>query len=135
MNHLENLKFCLRVLDNILGDFNNPRFRRMNRSKVDDLIASELVQIGFEDNAKSLLILPNYGEGQRSVLNSHRQRIQALVDSLLDPESMSLAQVAEILARNGTLPGIDYSISDDPLEDVDVFSSESERPRKPWEIT
>ena len=134
MDRPDDTKFLLRVLNKILQDFGNPKFRRLSRTiPLVDAMASELEQIGFKEDSSSFL-LPLGGEEQRVSLVSYRDKFQSIADSMLDPDSISLAQVAEILGRNGTLPGIDHSISDEPLGDVDALSNECTRPKKPWEI-
>lgn len=125
------MEFVLSVLRRIEADFDNERFRKLKLGvRVVEDSKSELLAAGFQitDDEKWLIFSSN----DKEFLHAEIQRLQEKVDALLDPETITFAQVAEIMKRDGTLPGIRTDIDDSLLgERFEV--TETERPRKPWE--
>jgi hypothetical protein len=130
-------EFVLFLIDNIIRDPDVMKYRRIQKSHplLDDESIRDIIEndLGFFHTQTSL-VLP---EPDLQRLGRVRESLARERDALLDPESITFAQVAEILQRNGTLPGINQDIADEPLHsDVVPFSDASggpERPKKPWE--
>lgn len=138
MTH-EQYQFLLFVVSNILESPENPKFRTLfTRNPVLTPEIREYLQtsLGFEPSATGDRIVLEDSQGQDLV--AAREWLQNRVDETLDPENISFAKVAEILQRNGTLPGINHDIDDTPVGlTVPIPGNtlrEQERPRKPWEI-
>ena len=127
----EDYTFLLRVIDAIVENLTEAKFRQI-RADVPQVIRvrEELETIGF------VLLNGRYclEEGfDIELMREHRNRIQDLADMTLDPDSISLAQVAEVLQRNGRLPGINDTINDEPIEGPVDLGEGVARPKKPWE--
>lgn len=90
-----------------------------------------LIEAGFVVQGDECLILPS---SELCVKTTVRERVQQKADESLDPESISFSQVADVLKRNGTLPGIRNDIDDSPLGDY-LSVDECRPPPKPWETT
>jgi len=122
--------FGIAVLKKILDNYDDDRFRKLRKCIPQVLAYSEeLGQIGFEDQGECFF-LPH---GDREILVEHYERLVSAADAMLDPDKISLAKVAEILERKGTLPGINEDIDDEPLMCGNLLVDETCRPRKPWE--
>ena len=124
--------FVLTILNRIQSDPNVKRFRSVSlKPEMVKRVQSVLEQAGFEvsDNQECLV----FPESQLDRLHSTISVIQAKADSLIDPETITFAQVAEILKRDGALPGIRSDIDDSVLDVERVTLIESSRPPKPWE--
>ena len=123
--------FVLFILDQILKCPGDAR-RRQIRADVAQVVRvqDELTRIGFRLRECKLVLPIEVPDEEMAV---QRIRVQELADKSIDPENITLAQIAEVLERNGHLPGIDTSINDDPISEGLELGDESERPRKPWE--
>ena len=123
--------FVLYILDQILKCPGDAR-RRQIRADVAQVVRvqDELSRIGFRLQEGKLVLPIEVPDVEIAV---QRIRVQELADKSIDPENITLAQIAEVLERNGHLPGIDTSINDDPISEGPELGDESERPRKPWE--
>ena len=128
----EDFCFVLAILDRILADPEQIKFRRLRRTAAPvQCVENLLLEAGFilsEDGA--WMVLP---EVHPENLRALRKEFQDKADSLLDPDSLSFKDVAEVLQRQGNLPGIRTDIDDTPLNEPYSFE-ESECPRKPWEL-
>ena len=124
--------FLLRVVDGVLTNTGDVRFRQI-RADIPQVVhvGEELEKLGFVLQGGKKYCLEDGFELES--LRQHRQRIQDLADMTLDPNSISLAQVAEVLQLNGRLPGINNTINDEPIGDVVDLGAAVERPKKPWE--
>jgi hypothetical protein len=122
----------LTILNRIQSDPNVKRFRSVSlKPEMVKRVQSVLEQAGFEvsDNQEGLA----FPESQLDRLHSTISVIQAKADSLIDPETITFAQVAEILKRDGALPGIKSDMDDSVLDVERLTLIESSRPPKPWE--
>jgi len=90
-----------------------------------------LLRSGFVKENESLLVLPP----DLVISDQTKNEIQKQIDTLINPEAISFAQVAEILKRNGTLPGIRLDIDDSPLGQTISSTDVCELPPKPWQIS
>lgn len=131
MLHHDDYVFLLRVVDGVLNNPDQPRFRKV-RADIPQVVRvrEELEEIGFVFEDGKFVLGRDVDE---EVMRQQRQRLQDLADMALDPEKISLAQVAEVLQRNGRLPGIDNTINDEPTGETLNLGDGSERPKKPWE--
>ena len=126
--------FCLvlAIIDRVLTDPEEIKFRRLRRTAAPvRCVESLLVQAGFQVSQDGAWIVLTEVDEQK--LRQMREEFQDTADSLLDPDSLSFKDVAEVLQRQGNLPGIRMDINDTPLDEPVSFR-ESERPRKPWEV-
>lgn len=126
------------LLVRILDAFADPKFRRLKRSTVSHL-ESRLLQLGFRIDGPFLkLDIPSdesASDSQRNILTDARKNFQAMADESLDPDTITFGQVADILKRDGKLPGIRHDILDEPFEDSGGLALETTRPAKPWDTT
>lgn len=104
--------------------------RRLKRSNpLVNRVEPFLIASGFDIDGNSL-VLPLNANG---CVETMRVIAQRKADESLLPESISFAQVADVLKRNGTLPGIRTDFNDSPLyESLPVCDSSP--PPKPWEL-
>ena len=126
------LLFVITVLRRIVDNAGEGRFRTLQlKSEIVQRVRSVLVEIGFDTTKDGgALLLPETKLGSLGVFISE---LQDQADSLLDPESITFSQVAEILKRDGQLPGIRSDI-DDVVIDAKFAFAETQRPPKPWEL-
>lgn len=126
--------FCLvlAIIDRVLTDPEEIKFRRLRRTAAPvRCVESLLLQAGFKVSQDGAWIV--LSEVDEQELRKMREEFQDTADSLLDPERLTFKDVAEVLQRQGNLPGIRMDIDDTPLDEPFSFR-ESERPRKPWEV-
>ena len=120
--------FVLAVLDRIIASPSETKFRQLKASaRAVMRVKSFLLENGFRQHEDWLLFV----NSDISSLENLKHQVQRLADETRDPESITFADVADILKREGTLPGIRTDIDDTPLG-YNGFG-ESERPPKPWE--
>ena len=126
MDHSE---WCF--LQRVVGNIKDQGLRTLNRGQIKSpLVAQFLVQrIGFKVQGDRL-VFPPHAMLSKTIVNE----IQKGADTTLDPDNISFAQVAEILGRDGTLPGIDLELDETPLGEWGNVT-EMDAPKKPWEIT
>lgn len=121
--------FVLAVIDRILASPKQVKLRQLRAAAaVVARVKPFLLDHGFTER-EGWLLLPEIHVDRLRVV---RPEIQRMVDETRNPETVTFADVAEILRREGTLPGIRTDIDDTPLELNSVL--ESERPLKPWEV-
>mmetsp|Transcript_63304 Transcript_63304/g.182054 ORF Transcript_63304/g.182054 Transcript_63304/m.182054 type:complete len:228 (-) Transcript_63304:94-777(-) len=71
-------------------------------------------------------------EESASALARALHEVQRAGDLLLDPDTVSFAQVSELVQQNRTLPGIE-DVNDAVPTPLPPKDSSMDRPRKPWE--
>ena len=124
-------EFLLKVVDGVLDNPGQARFRQIRADiPVVTRVQLELEELGFVRDDCKYVLSETLAVDE---LRQRRTRIQAMVDMTLDPEKISLSQVAEVLQRNGRLPGIDDTINDEPMNHELQLGDGCDRPRKPWE--
>lgn len=70
-----------------------------------------------------------------SINSQNSNNLKKFLLKRIKPELITLSDVADILQRKGTLPGIDTSIDSEPLSDSSVLTESAQtRPVKPWEV-
>ena len=122
--------FLLRVFTNIQQDFYQPKFRKLRRAAVPSEAAVEYLKTaGFQESTGTLQLpvevkLPDQWDTQVA-------QVQRMFDLTTDPESITFAQVAAILKRDGVLPGI-QEFDDQPIADYSQGPS-LDPLVKPWE--
>ena len=127
----EEYEFLIRVVDAILERPDEIRVRQIRADiPVVERVSKELDELGFFREGGKYILRNTVSVEE---LRRRRTQIQVLADMTLDPEKISLSQIAEVLQRNGTLPGIDDTINDEPCNDKVELGNGCERPRKPWE--
>ena len=127
----DDYEFLLRVVDAILERPDEIRVRQIRADiPVVERVSKELDELGFVREGGKYILRDTVSVEE---LRRRRTEIQVLADMTLDPEKISLSQIAEVLQRNGTLPGIDNTINDEPCNDKVELGNGCERPRKPWE--
>jgi hypothetical protein len=129
---VDGFELILRILENILNNLNNLKFRRINLKFLNPNLLPFLTLIGFVPHRDSLLFLPGSGR-DAATLRLAMNLIQSRIDSSLDPDSLSLQKISEIVQRDGRLPGIDETINDEVL-DGKIELPETPMPKKPWEL-
>jgi hypothetical protein len=128
----EDFCFVLAIIDRVLTDPEEIKFRRLRRTAAPvRCVESLLLPAGFRVSSDGAWIVLTKVDEQK--LRKLREEFQDAADALLDPDSLSFKDVAEVLQRQGNLPGIRMDINDTPLDEPFSFR-ESECPRKPWEV-
>ena len=123
MLHHNEYKIVLKILNNIGID---PKFKTVNSSVLAPHVVEYMQSIGFELLGSKLC----WSEQQE--LEETRKEVQKLVDETRDPDTISFRQVAEILQRGGTLPGIEKFVDTSPIGNWNEIT-EMQPPRKPWD--
>lgn len=126
-NDLTHNEYCL-ALRILQKAETSPNCRRINLNILkSDPVAHILIAAGFKSLNMQCLQLEDLADFRKDILH----QVQAKVDATLNPDTISFAQVADILKRDGTLPGIDCTMDDVPLESWDQVE-EMKPPKKPW---
>jgi hypothetical protein len=128
----EDYAFVISVLKRIASSPSDEKLRSLRtESRVVKRAESLLRSVGFRESPDKQWLI--FHESEKASLEILVATLQQRADSLLDPETITFAQVAEILKRNGSLPGIKTDIDDSILEEGCIFE-ETQAPPKPWEI-
>jgi hypothetical protein len=124
--------FAINVLSKIQDQFEDEKYRKLKLGiPVVEDAKKILLEAGFlVSKDESWLVFVGQ---DREAVEAKIKGLQARADALLDPETITFAQVAEIMKREGTLPGIRTDIDDSVIGERLVIQ-ETDRPRKPWEI-
>ena len=139
MEH-QDITFIQAVVEKIVND-PQPKFRRLVRNSPPVGRITPLLEIvGFvrsDDDRILYLPIPETEEElskQCDLLKSVAGWALRRADETRDPDTITFRQVADILQRDGTLPGIRVDIDDTPLHDEMPPIATVERPLKPWEV-
>ena len=139
MEH-QDYTFIQAVVGKIVND-PQPKFRRLVRTSPAVVrIAPWLAIVGFVRSGDDrILYLPipeteDQLSRQRDLLKSVAGWALGRADETRDPDTITFRQVADILQRDGRLPGIRVDIDDTPLHDEMPPIATVERPLKPWEV-
>lgn len=131
---------CVKVLGRLKQEPKNAKLHSMRRDVLEKIVGEPLFCVffaaGFEDQGEVLS-----WRGQREDASSEEafQLLQAAFaeaqracDLCLDPDSVTFAQVSELVQEGRTLPGI-QKVDDMAETPAAPKVSTMDRPKKPWE--
>lgn len=130
---------AVKVLGRLKQEPENTKLHEMRRDLLDKIVGEPLFCIflaaGFEDRGAVMSWRGRSPEDAPEALQSLGAAFaeaQRASDLSLDPESVTFAQVSELVQQGRTLPGI-QTVSDGVSEPVAAKDSSMDRPKKPWE--
>mmetsp|Transcript_10260 Transcript_10260/g.20602 ORF Transcript_10260/g.20602 Transcript_10260/m.20602 type:complete len:200 (+) Transcript_10260:1-600(+) len=134
------LNNAAKILTRLNEDSSNTKLHEMRRDLLERIVGEELFfafeAAGFaerpaQDSAPSIFAWSG-DEAAHQVLPAVSSEVQRAADLCLDPDSVSFAQVSELVRQNRTLPGIE-DVNDTVATPVPPKDSSMDRPKKPWE--
>mmetsp|Transcript_56837 Transcript_56837/g.144079 ORF Transcript_56837/g.144079 Transcript_56837/m.144079 type:complete len:209 (-) Transcript_56837:41-667(-) len=132
------LRNAAKVLRRLFQEPGNKKLHEMRRDVLDRMVGEHLffafVAAGFEEGAvgKTQVLSWRGEEAAGEALRIALHEVQRAGDFAVDLDTLSFAQVAELVQQYPTLPGTE-DVNDKVAEPVPAKESTIERPRKPWE--
>mmetsp|Transcript_17727 Transcript_17727/g.26775 ORF Transcript_17727/g.26775 Transcript_17727/m.26775 type:complete len:196 (+) Transcript_17727:121-708(+) len=128
----QELTNCGKILQKLIQDFWNEKLHEMRCDILERMVGKDLFFVFDAANFEETQIPSMRWRGEMEPLKSTFHEVQRAADSLLDPDSVSFAQVTELVKQNRILPGIE-DVDDKVEKPVAPKESSLERPKKPWE--
>eukprot|EP00933_Yihiella_yeosuensis_P018430 TRINITY_DN15127_c0_g2_i3.p1 TRINITY_DN15127_c0_g2~~TRINITY_DN15127_c0_g2_i3.p1 ORF type:complete len:245 (+),score=78.53 TRINITY_DN15127_c0_g2_i3:54-737(+) len=134
---LENL---LKIMRRLAQDVLNPKLHEMRRDVLERIAGEHLFFVfeaaAFEERpakeTSAAAFVWKSGPDATERLKTTIHEVQRAADLCLDPDTVTFAQVSELVQENRTLPGI-QDVNDKVESPVAPKDSAMTRPKKPWE--